>query len=188
MCGKLKMRQLFYKRGIFMKRILMVLCAVCMLFCMNACSGASDLPQKSTASEPSAAAKDEVFEVGEAASFKSLKITALELQESDGTDFFVPEEGNVFVGVNFEIENISEEEQAISSLLLFDAYANDIKCAYSLSANVVFGDGTLDGSLAPGKKLVGWYAVEVPRDWQQLELEVKPTWLSYNSAKFVFEK
>ena len=90
--------------------------------------------------------------------------------------------------MNFEIENISEETQNISSLLLFDAYADDVKCDYSISANVVFGDGTLDGELSPGKKLVGWYALEVPEGWQQIELEVKSSWLSGSKARFVFDK
>lgn len=73
-------------------------------------------------------------------------------------------------------------------MLLFDTYADDIKCDYSFSANTVFGDGTLDGELSAGKKLVGWYAVEIPQDWQQLTLEVKSDWLSSNKASFVFDK
>ena len=48
--------------------------------------------------------------------------------------------------------------------------------------------GTLDGSLAPGKKLVGYYAVEVPEGWQKLELDVQSNWLSSNSARFLFKK
>ncbi len=165
-----------------MKRILTVLCAACIVFGMTACK--VDSKNKSA----TVANQDETFGLNEAASFKNLKITAIEMSESEGDEFFTPEEGNVFVGVKFEIENISEETQAISSLLLFDAYVNDVKCDYSLSANCIFDGGTLDGSLVPGKKLVGWYAVEVPRDWKLLELEVKPTWLSNSSAKFVFEK
>lgn len=76
---------------------------------------------------------------------------------------------------------------AASSVLLFEAYADDVKCSYSLSAAMVF-DGTLDGSLAPGKKLVGYYAVEVPEGWQKLELDVQSNWLSSNSARFLFKK
>ncbi len=133
-------------------------------------------------------AEDKSFGLNETAEFKNLKVTATKIEESKGKDFFEADDGKVFIGVNFEIENISDEEQSISSLLLFDAYSDDIKCEYSLSANVVFGEGTLDGKLSPGKKLVGWYAVEAPQNWQKLELEVKSSWLSNSKAKFVFNK
>lgn len=119
--------------------------------------------------------------------FKDLKFTATTLEESKGEQFFEPESGNVFVGIQFTIENISDEEQSVNSVLLFEAYADDVKCSYSLSAAMAF-DGTLDGSLAPGKKLVGYYAVEVPEGWQKLELDVQSNWLSSNSARFLFKK
>ena len=95
---------------------------------------------------------------------------------------------NVFVGVKFTIENISDEEQSISSLLSFTAYIDDVKCDYSISAATVFNEGTLDGSIAPGKKLIGWYSVEIPSDWKNLEIDVKPDILSDNTAKFVLSK
>ena len=49
-------------------------------------------------------------------------------------------------------------------------------------------DGTLDGDIAAGKKLVGWYALEVPQDWHSIDLDVKSSWLSDSSARFVFKK
>lgn len=132
--------------------------------------------------------EDDSYGLNDTATLKKLKITATELEESYGKNYIDAESGKIFVGVKFEIENISDETQAMSSLLLFDAYADDVKCSYSLSANVVFGDGTLDGEVSPGKKLVGWYAVEVPQDWQKLELEIQSSWLSSKKAKFVFTK
>ncbi len=132
--------------------------------------------------------RTETFSLNETAVFTDLKFTASEIKESGGDNFFVPEDGNVFVGIKFTIENISSETQTISSLLLFEAYCDDIKCAYSLSAELVFDDGTLDGELAPGKKLVGWYAVEVPEGWSTIELAVQAEWLSNTTAMFVFEK
>lgn len=139
---------------------------------------ASSLPQK----------EDKTFGINETAVFKELKFTATEIQQSNGTEFFTPAEGKVFVAVKFTVENISNEEQTVSSLLLFEGYVDDIKCDYSFNAACAFNDGTLDGSIAPGKKLVGWYAIEVPADWKTIELHVQSTWLSNNSAKFVFKK
>ena len=176
-----------------MKKILTILFSLCIVISVTACDIDGNSPQKetninSTSNVVSQEVEDENFGLNDAAIFKNLKVTATKLEESNGKDYFYAENGKVFVGVNFEIENISNETQSISSLLLFDAYVDDIKCEYSVSANIAFGDGTLDGEISPGKKLVGWYAVEVPQEWKQLELEVKSDWLSDSKANFVFTK
>lgn len=171
-----------------MRKLLCVIMCLFILFSLAACFE-EDIPSKDTAgSSQTEDKKEETFGLNESATFKDLKFTATEIKESEGEDFFTPESGNVFVGVKFEIENISSEEQALSSLLLFEAYADDVKCDYSINAACAFDNGTLDGDLAAGKKMVGWYAVEVNKDWKTIELEVQSSWLSNNSAKFVFEK
>ena len=183
-----------------MKKFLNVLFTLCIVVSITACSSTQTSPKKevysdSESTETSGASteisketKDETFGLNETAVFDKLKVTAKDLQESKGDNYFKPEDGKVFVGVNFEIENISDETQNISSILLFDAYADDIKCEYSLSANVAFGNGTLDGELSPGKKLLGWYAVEVPEEWVQIELDFKDELFSDGKAKFIFDK
>lgn len=176
-----------------MKKILALILAVAALFSLAACLEETT-PQKETyeatqtEAENKKEPKEETFSLNETAVFETLKITALEMKESAGDGFFQPETGNVFVGVKFEIENVSDEEQSVSSLLLFDGYVDDVKSAYSFNASCAFSDGTLDGDIAVGKKLVGWYALEVPAEWSTIELEVKSDWLSSISAKFVFNK
>lgn len=170
-----------------MRKIISVFLAVILCGSFIGCVP-SDEPIKEQATVQSKTEKeDEVFGLNESAVFKDLKFTATEIKESKGKDFFEPEADNIFVGIKFEVENVSEEEQTVSTLLLFDAYCDDIKCEYSLSANCVF-DGTLDGTIAPGKKLVGWYSLEVPADWGNIELNIQSNWLSSNAAKFVFTK
>lgn len=171
-----------------MKKFLCCVLSVIMLACCSACV-AEDAPTKQTGQVgTSSIKKEEIFGLNDTAAFKTLKFTATEIKESSGKSFFTPEEGNVFVGVKFTIENISDEEQAVSSLLLFEGYVDDVKCDYSFSAVSAFDGGTLDGSLAAGKKLVGWYALEVPENWSSIELDVQSNWLSNSSAKFVFNK
>lgn len=181
-----------------MKKLLSIILCVLMLCSLSACVD-TDTPSKETSKnqEPSNSQKqetntpekkDETFGIGDTAAFNELKFTANELKESKGDDFFTPEDGKTFVGIKFTIENVSNEEQSISSLLQFEAYANDVKCDYSVSAACVFDEGTLDGSVAPGKKLVGWYALEVPSDWSSIEIDVLPSLFSNNTAKFVFAK
>lgn len=134
-------------------------------------------------------AKEETYVVGDTAVFEKIKVTANTKKVSSGTDFFKPESGNTFVGVEFTIENISDEDVNISSILLFDAYVDDTKCDYSISAECAMDSSnhTLDGSIAPGKKMTGWYAVEVPQSWAEIELQIVQDWLSgsKNAAKFV---
>ena len=172
-----------------MKNLLVVLLALVLCVSMAACtidSRVKEVPSDTQTTQKES--KEENYSLNETAAFKELKFTATEIEESNGTDFFEPEDGNVFVGVKFTIENISDEEQTVSSLLLFEGYVDDVKCDYSLSAACVFDEGTLDGSVAPGRKLVGWYALEVPEDWSVIELQVLSDWLSSNPATFVFEK
>lgn len=172
-----------------MKRIIAALLGVVMCLSLAACTE-TDTPQKETnggmATAPTQV-QEETFGLNETAVFNDLKFTATALEETSGKEYFKAEEGKVFVGVKFTVENISDEEQSVSSVLLFDGYADDVKCEYSISASMAF-EGTLDGSIAPGKKLMGYYSLEVPKEWKKLELDVKASWLSSTSARFVFEK
>lgn len=173
-----------------MKKLIACLLSVLFLFSLVACGDRSPKKEQGESQTQSTSSQkdDSVFGLNDAAVFKNLKFTATELKESQGKNFINPAEGKVYVGVKFTIENVSNEEQAVSSLMLFEAYADDVKADLSIMASTVFEEGTLDGTLAPGKKLVGWYAVEIPENWAKLELEVKGDWLSDKSATFVFNK
>ena len=155
------------------------------------CCGLDDEPTKeinSTSPDSQMTENNITFGLNETAVFTNLKFTATEIKESREEGVFEPKNGNVFVGIKFTVENISDEEQNISSLLLFEGYVDDVKCEYSFAASAAFDEGTIDGSLAPGKKLVGWYPLELPEDWSKIELSVKADWLSNKVAMFVFEK
>lgn len=175
-----------------MKKIVSILMALSLFFCLVGCDVLDDAPKKETGNvsqsenDDKAEQKDTTFALTETAVFDNMKITAEELKESDGDILFKPETGKTFVGIKFTVENISKEEMTVSSLLLFEGYVDDVKNSMSITASTVFGE-TLDGTIAVGKKLVGWYAMEVPNDWENIELDVKSDWLSNTSAKFVFE-
>ncbi len=175
-----------------MKKFLCLFLCLCLLCGFTACT-VEDTPTKETNQNQETPTKatekqEETFKLNETATFKNLKVTANKLEESNGVDFFTPEAGNVFVGVKFTIENTSAETQSISSLLSFSAYVDDVKCDYSFNAACAFDKGTLDGDVAPGKKLIGWYAVEVPSDWQSLQIDFQSDLFSTTPAQFVFSK
>ena len=171
-----------------MKKLLSLVLVVMLVLGMSACTEETMDGAKSETGVNIADGKK--FGLNETAVAENLKITATSVEESKGVEYFEVAEGNVFVGVKFEIENISEENQDISSLLMFSASENDVMCDYSISGIMAFenGEKTLDGTIAPGKKLIGYYAVEVAEDWEELEIQVQPDILDDTKAVFVLGK
>ena len=126
---------------------------------------------------------DGIHGLNDTVSVKGLDFTASEFRESKGGKYSEAAEGKIFVGVKFTIENKSDSEKSISSILLFDGYADGVKCVYAYGAGDEF-DGQLDGNLAPGRRMIGWYVVEVPENWQEIDLVVRSEWLSKNTVTF----
>lgn len=92
----------------------------------------------------------------------------------------------VFVLVEFEIANNSDSELSVSSMLSFDAYADDYALNYSLSATMESESGSqLDGTIAPGKKMRGEIGYEVTADWSNIEIHFTDN--VWSSSDFVFE-
>lgn len=171
-----------------MKRIMSCLLAVMMLMSLTACDLDSAPVKEPGTSQSVSGGEEETFALNDTAVFKTLKFTATEMKETAGDTYFTPASGNVFVGVKFTIENVSDAEQTVSSLMMFEAYTDDVKSQYSFSAVCAFGSETLDGNIAPGKKLEGWYAIEVPENWEIIELSVHPDVMGNSTATFVFNK
>ncbi|MBQ7876691.1 MAG: DUF5067 domain-containing protein [Clostridia bacterium] len=163
-----------------MKKLVSIVLSVVLVFAFAGCSGSK------VTNEAGEAVSE--FALNETADFDGLKITAVNMEETKGKDYFTAGEGNVFVGVEFLIENTTEEEVNMSSLLMFEAYADDMSCDYSITGTSAFGGETVDGAVASGKKLQGWYAIEVPEDWKTIEMKVSPDIMDDKSATFVFNK
>ena len=109
------------------------------------------------------------------------------VEESEGESFLQPTDGNVFVSCEFEIVNNSSKEINVSSLISFEAYCNDYSTSVSLSVLSAFSDkNQLDGTVAPGKKMNGIVAYEMPADWSKLEIEYSPSFWG-KAMKFVAE-
>lgn len=124
-----------------------------------------------------------VFYVGETAELKGVQVTMTNFEESTGQDFVTPTDGNVFALAEFEIVNNTDSEINISSMLSFEAYADDYSLNYSLSA-AMLKDGQLDGTVAAGKIMKGWIGWEVPEDYQNVEIHFTDN--VWSSSKFVF--
>lgn len=172
-----------------MKKFLSLVLLVVLMVCMTAC-GEGVEKEVTDSNGETTTIQDTTFGLNETAVFDNLKITATDLKESNGVEYFEASEGNVYVGVKFEIENISDEDQSISSIMMFSSYVDDTASDYSISALMAFDENgnTLDGTLAPGKKMSGYYAVETSKDWETLEIVVKPDMIDDTKASFIFNK
>lgn len=125
------------------------------------------------------------FGVGEKVALKDVVVTLKSVTESNGANFMEPEEGNVFLICEFDIENNSAKEIAVSTLLSFTAYVDDYATGLSLGGLVAAEKNQLDGSVAAGKKMNGVVAYEVPSNWKEIEIQFTPDVWSGNDITFV---
>lgn len=130
----------------------------------------------------------EFFKLGDIVQTKKVNATITNIEKSNGSQFNSPAEGNEFVLLNIEIENISNSEINVSSMLSFDAYVDDVALNESLSAQIAKeGTNTVDGTLASGKKLKGTLAYEIPTGWVQIEIHFTPDVWDDTAIKWIVE-
>lgn len=137
-------------------------------------------PAASSPSETDAASQEAQTEttygVGDTAESDGVEVTLVSAEENAGADYITPADGSVFVALEFEIVNNSQQDISVSSLASFEAYCDDYSVSQSLTGATLYDDkGTLDGSVAAGKRLSGAIVYEVPADWQQLEVAFAPS-------------
>ena len=152
-------------------------------------------PEQPAVSEPSetnAAGQEAQNEttcgVGDRAESDGVEMTLVSKEENTGADYITPADGSVFVALEFEIVNNSQKDITVSSLANFEAYCDDYSVSQSLTGAMLYDDkGTLDGSVAAGKKLSGAIVYEVPADWQQLEVTFAPSVWAERSITFIVE-
>ena len=117
-----------------------------------------------------------------------MQVTLLSYKESKGSEYNKPSDGNVFLMAEFEIVNNSDSELNVSSMLSFEAYADDYALNYSISALMDNEDRQLDGTIAAGKKMKGYIGYEVPKDWSTVEIHFTDDVWSNNKFKFEIKK
>lgn len=173
--------------------LLWVVLGVLALIIIGAAGSGGSEPAPAAASSTSAAApKSEsrvpvkkTFGVGESAELKDIVVTLVSVEESSGSQFNQPTDGNVFVICEFEIENNSSSEINVSSLLSFAAYCDGYSLNFSLTALLEKGNrNQLDGQIAAGKKMNGIIGYEVPIGWNELEIRFTPSFWSGNEIIF----
>lgn len=136
-------------------------------------------PAASSASSSTSTPKAKIFKVGDIVELKDLKVTVNKVYEVVGDQYTKPKNGNEFLAIDCTVENISKENQTVSSIMMFKVVDKDGRaCEYSITGVTAAKAGQLDGDVGAGRKLTGVYVVEVPKAQKGLELEFNNSFLA----------
>ena len=122
-----------------------------------------------------------ITKAGGSITTKNFTVTLEEINKLSGSDYNKPADGKQFIELVLVIENISNKDYNISSLMMFDAYEDGFSINESLSAQIASEAKTLDGALAAGKKIKGKLAYELSENWKELEIDIDLTVLSLST-------
>lgn len=106
----------------------------------------SDGASQGVSSNTTPSSDKTTFGIGDTAELKSVQMTLVNAEEFGGADFFTPQDGYAI-------------SQSMTGASVWDKN----------------GKKTLDGTVAPGKKLSGVIVYEVPSDWKELEVSYSPS-------------
>ena len=129
------------------------------------------------------------FKIGDVVDLNGVQVTLVDVTESTGEQYNTPADGNIFLICEFEINNQSKSDIAVSSMVSFEAYCDDYAINQSLSALVLNNTkNQLDGTVAAGKKMNGVIGYEVSKDWKSLEITYSPSFWGSKSMTFQAKK
>lgn len=174
-----------------------ILIVIGLLLVFAAFGGNDEKPQKvgdddpigaSSTESSSSASKEETFTVGDKVSLGDISVTLVDVSENSGGNYMTPSDGKIFIVCEFEIENNSDKDIAVSSMMSFEAYVDDYSTNMNLSAMLSTDKSQLDGTIAAGKKMNGVIGYEVDPDWSTLEIRFTPDFWSGNEIVFIASK
>ncbi len=123
------------------------------------------------------------FAKGDVLETSSLKISYLDCGKyTDYSKYLAPDKGNKVIYATFEFENISDEDQFVSSYD-FTCYADGYDCDEFYGGD----EETLSATLSAGKKTKGTVLFEVPKDAKEITLEYEVDYWTSDKITFVIE-
>ena len=160
------------------------------IICFVAAFGSGDEPQKvgDTSSATSSQKQEKVFGVGEKVELNDVVVTLLGVTEHNGSEYLKPNDGNVFVICEFEIENNTDREIAVSSIMSFEAYFDEYAANIDITAMALSEKTQLDGAIAAGKKMKGVVGYQAAADWGSIEMHFTPDFWSAKDIVFSHTK
>lgn len=120
--------------------------------------------------------------VGESLTGEDFKITLVKAEKYDSVNDNVPEAGKEYLVFFFEVENITDDSERISTFD-FNGYADNHRVFPSyILGNIdeakLFGD-----NLGASEKMTGYIAYEVDKNWEEFEVRYD----EYDDIKLVFK-
>lgn len=114
-------------------------------------------------------------------------LTLTGVKTAKGNMLAKPESGNIFIIVDYVIENQSKSSETIS-YQDFEPYCNGYKLDVDNSLWVCDNYNYLD-KLEPGRKLKGQFCIEAPADWKEIEIQFnKNSFWSSDSVSLMLYK
>lgn len=167
------------QRNFFMKH--KILTGIIILSILGGIASIGNKPKKVGETKPTTASttsaktnknETKTFKVGDIVQLSNFRFTVNKVYTVKGDEFSKPKDGNEFVAIDCTVENTSDKEQAVSSMMMFKVVDKDGRaCEYSLMGQTAAKAGQLDGTVGAGRKLTGVYVVEVPKGQTGLEME-----------------
>lgn len=184
--------------------LIAVVVIILLIIIIAAAASGDDEPKKVSSSENTSSStsstsqkkekkKDTTFTVGDTADFDGVKVKLSSAIVSKGnkSKFVTPDDGKYFLELIFDIENDSDDDIAVSSVISFDAYCDDTSIDQDLigqQADEVDGLGQLDGKVASGKRMNGVISYQVPKDFKKFEITYAPDFWDDKDVTFVIPR
>ncbi len=121
---------------------------------------------------------------GNSVSTDTVKISYISCNSNakDYNEYATVQSGNKVIRADFEFENISDTDQFLNNI---DCYADGTKCESFYSGND-YKSPALE-KLSPGRKTTAVVYFEVPKDAQEIELEIEDDYWKNTKILFVVE-
>ena len=129
--------------------------------------------------EVNTTASESAYKPGDIVETNSLRISYLSCEDYQSDNMFIqPKNGNKYIVLRFEVENISNSDQSIG-YYSFECYADGVACdaLYLL-------DDSLSADLSSGRKAKGSVAFEIPANAQTVEAEYIDNY--WTSSRIIF--
>ena len=170
--------------------VIFLIIIFCVVGCMSSCGKAVDEAVEETKNEYKDKNGKTSFKVNESFENKYEKITMTEVNTNftDYSEYSKPADGNKYIMVKFEVENINNEnDELYVSTLNFNAFADGVAVDNSYVGNDKFKD--LSATVGKGKKAVGYIFYEVPTDAKKIVIDYNADfWSDGTSIEFIVQE
>ena len=170
--------------------IVIIIIFFCVVGCMSSCGKAVEDAVEETKNEFKDKNGKTSFKLNESFENKYEKITMTEVNTDfkDYSEYSKPANGNKYVMVKFEVENInSENDEVYVSNSEYNAFADDEAVDSAYVGNDKYKD--LTATVSKGKKTVGYIFYEVPKDSKKIIVDYNANfWTDGTSIEFIVQE